>query len=247
MSTGADVVRLAMWSGPRNISTAMMRSWENRPDSIVVDEPLYAYYLAETGSDHPVRDEVIAAGETDWRAVVEYLLGPVPDGVRVFYQKHMSHHLLPDTGRDWIGQLTNVLLIRDPREVVASYGKVRTTVTPHDIGLPQQVELYDRLAAAGTAPAVIDAADFLRNPEWYLRAICDLVGLEFTDRMLTWPAGPRDSDGVWAPHWYDAVWKSTGFAPHQERHPALSGPAAEAVEAARPMYEYLHARRDVLA
>lgn len=239
----SEVVRLAMWSGPRNISTAMMRSWENRPDSIVVDEPLYAYYLAETGSDHPARDEVIAAGETDWRAVVEQLLGPVPDGVRVFYQKHMSHHLLPDTGRDWIAQLTNVLLIRDPREVVASYGRIRATVTPHDIGLPQQIELYDQLAADGTPPTVIDAADFLRDPERYLRAVCDLVGLEFTERMLSWPAGPRDSDGVWAPHWYDAVWKSTGFAPYQERSPKLTGTAAEAAEAARPMYEYLHSHR----
>lgn len=116
----ASPVRLAMWSGPRNISTAMMRSWENRPDSIVVDEPLYAYYLAETGLDHPARDEVIAAGETSWPAVVDQLLGPAPDGVRVFYQKHMSHHLLPSMDRSWIGRLTNVLLIRDPREVVAS-------------------------------------------------------------------------------------------------------------------------------
>ncbi|HEX6198569.1 MAG TPA: hypothetical protein VFZ37_21880 [Jiangellaceae bacterium] len=243
----SDVVRLAMWSGPRNISTAMMRSWENRPDAIVVDEPLYAYYLAATGADHPAREEVIATGETDWRAVVATLLGPVPDGIRVFYQKHMSHHLLPDTGRDWIAQLTNILLIRDPREVVASYGRIRDTVTPHDIGLPQQVELYDRLAADGSPPAVLDAADFLRDPEGYLRALCDMTGLEFTGRMLSWPAGPRDSDGVWAPHWYDAVWKSTGFAPYQERRPALSGSAAEAAEAAWPMYEYLHARRDVLA
>lgn len=235
----SDVVRLAMWSGPRNISTAMMRSWENRPDSIVVDEPLYAYYLAATGSEHPIRDEVIAAGESDWRAVVDQLLRPVPDDVRVFYQKHMSHHLLPDTGRDWISQLTNILLIRDPREVVASYGKIRDTVTPHDIGLPQQVELYDRLAADGTAPTIIDSSDFLRDPESYLRAICDQVGLEFNERMLSWPAGPRDSDGVWAPHWYDAVWQSTGFAPYKERETDLSGAAAEAAEAARPMYEYL--------
>ena len=123
-----DVVRLAVWSGPRNISTAMMRAWENRSDSLVVDEPLYAHYLAETGLDHPVRDEVIAAGEPSWERVVESLLGPVPDGVRVFYQKHMSHHLLPLIDRSWIGQLSNVLLIRDPREVVASYVKSRASV-----------------------------------------------------------------------------------------------------------------------
>jgi hypothetical protein len=238
-----DVVRLAMWSGPRNISTAMMRSWENRPDSIVVDEPLYAYYLAETGLDHPVRDEVIDAGETDWQNVVADLLGPVPDGTAVFYQKHMTHHLLPDTGREWIPELTNVLLIRDPAEVAASYVKSRATVTPDDIGLPQQVDLYDQLAAAGAPPWVIDAADFLRAPEHYLRALCELTGLEFTEAMLTWPAGPRDSDGVWAPHWYDAVWKSTGFAPYRPRNPVLSGAAAETAAACRPHYEYLYGRR----
>lgn len=239
----SKAVRLAMWSGPRNISTAMMRSWENRTDSIVVDEPLYAYYLNETGSDHPVRDEVIAAGETDWRNVVAWLTGPVPDGVAVFYQKHMSHHLLADTGRDWIRQLSNVLLIRDPREVVASYVKSRSTVVPDDIGLPQQALLYDDLAAAGTPPPVVDSGDFLRNPEGYLRALCELHGLEFSDRMLSWPPGPRDSDGVWAPHWYDTVWRSTGFEPYRPREPKLDGHLAETANACLPHYERLYAVR----
>lgn len=239
----SDVVRLAMWSGPRNISTAMMRSWENRPDSIVVDEPLYAYYLAETGLDHPARDEVIAAGGTDWREVVATLLGAVPDGVRVFYQKHMNHHLLPGMGRDWISDLTNVLLIRDPREVVASYVKSRASVTPDDIGLPQQVVLYDELSARDSAPTVIDAADFLRDPSSYLAALCELTGLPFTDRMLSWPAGPRDSDGVWAPYWYDSVRRSTGFAPYRPRNPALTGDIAAVADACRDHYEYLHSRR----
>src|ERR1700709_1245534 len=136
-----DTVRLAMWSGPRNISTALMRSWENRPDTVVVDEPLYAHFLAETGIDHPGRDEVLAVGETDWRVVVDALLAPLPSAVDVFYQKHMAHHLLPSIDRDWIGSLTNVLLIRDPREVVASYVKSRERVTASDIGLPQQISL----------------------------------------------------------------------------------------------------------
>lgn len=239
----SDPVRLAVWSGPRNISTAMMRSWENRPDCAVVDEPLYAHYLAQTGLDHPVRDEVIAAGLTSWRGVVAVLLGPVADGVRIFYQKHMSHHLLPGIDRDWIGRLTNVLLIRDPGEVVASYVKSRSTVTPDDIGLPQQVVLYDELAAGGTPPPVIDAADFLRDPEGYLRALCELIDVPFTDRMLSWPAGPRDSDGIWAPHWYAAVWRSTGFEPYRPRHAVLEGEAAETAAACREHYEYLHARR----
>jgi hypothetical protein len=152
-----DGVRLAVWSGPRNISTALMRAWENRPDARVVDEPLYAYYLHETGIDHPGRDAVIAAGETSWQAVVEQLTAPT-DGV--FYQKHMAHHLLPQLPRDWIASLTNVLLIRDPVEVVASYLRSRAEVTVADIGVVQQVELDDQLG--GDVP-VIDAADFLRD------------------------------------------------------------------------------------
>lgn len=231
-------VRLAMWSGPRNISTALMRSWENRPDCRVVDEPLYAYYLAETGLDHPARDEVIAAGSTDWRAVVADLTAEVTDGV--YYQKHMTHHLLPTLPREWIAKLTNVLLIRDPAEVVASYTRSRATVEAADIGLMQQVQLYEQFG--GQLP-VIDAADFLQQPEAYLRWLCDLVGVEFTDRMLTWPPGARESDGVWAPYWYTAVHASTGFEPYRPREVMLEGAALAAAEQCRPHYERLHAAR----
>jgi hypothetical protein len=227
-----------MWSGPRNISTALMRSWENRPDTVVVDEPLYAYYLNETHLNHPARDEVIAAGEPDWRRAVDALLGPVD--AAVFYQKHMTHHLLPGLPRGWIGQLTNVLLIRDPAEVVASYTRSRTDVEPADIGLLQQVELFDDLDGA---PQIIDAADFLQAPRPYLQALCDLVGVRFDEAMLSWPAGPRDSDGVWARYWYDAVWRSTGFEPYRPRAVHLAGHAAHVAEVCRPAYEYLHERR----
>lgn len=237
---GATVIRLAVWSGPRSISTALMRSWENRPDTVVVDEPLYAHYLAVTGLDHPGRDEVISGGEPDWRRVVRTLLDPVPSGVRVFYQKHMAHHLLPDIDRDWIHRLTNVLLIRDPHEVVASYVKARTDVTADDIGLPQQVRLYDELRAAGAAPLVVDAADLLRSPERYLRSLCDHLGLTFSEAMLSWPPGRRDTDGVWAPYWYDAVWRSTGFGEHRPRRVQLDGIAAAVADQCLPMYHHLH-------
>lgn len=237
-------LRIAMWSGPRNISTAMMRAWENREDCAVSDEPLYAAYLAETGLDHPGRDEVIAAGETDWRRVVDALLGPAPNGAAVWYQKHMSHHLLPDMATDWVFGLRNVLLIRDPAEVVASYIKSRAAVSPEDIGLPQQWRLFQSLRdRAGGPPLVIDAGDFLRAPETYLRALCAAFGIAFTPRMLTWPAGPRDSDGVWAPYWYDAVWASTGFEPWRARETALAGDAADVAEVCRPIYERLRAFR----
>lgn len=237
------VARLAMWSGPRNISTALMRSWENRPDTIVVDEPLYGHYLATTGIDHPGREEIIAALPTDIDEAVAGLLGPVPDGIRVFYQKHMTHHLIDDVPRDWIGELVNVLLLRDPAEVVASYVKSRSEVTLADIGLPQQVSLYDDLVARGRPPLVLDSADFLRNPAAYLRGLCELVGVEFTEAMLRWPAGRRASDGVWGPHWYDAVWRSTGFEAYRPRAVQLDGDALEAAERSRPHYERLHAVR----
>ena len=242
----AEPLRIAMWSGPRNISTAMMRAWENRGDCAVSDEPLYAHYLAHTGLDHPGRDEVIAAGETDWRKVVTDLTGPVPGGASLWYQKHMTHHLLPHMDRGWITQLRNVLLIRDPREVVASYVKARATVTAEDIGLPQQVALYDELCTAGDPPPIIDAGDFLRAPETHLRALCDWLGIEFSERMLHWPKGPRASDGVWAPHWYAHVWESTSFEVPIRRETALSGEAIAVAEACRPLYERLQALRMVV-
>jgi hypothetical protein len=238
-----EVVRLAVWSGPRNISTALMRAWENRPDTVVVDEPLYAHYLAATGIDHPGAADVIRAGETDWRRVVASLLAPPPAGTTLAYQKHMAHHLLPEIDHAWIRELTNVLLIRDPREVVASYTKTRATVTPEDIGLPQQVRLYDELQGRGEPPPVIDAGDFLRDPERYLRALCDHAGVTFTDRMLSWPPGPRPTDGPWAPYWYEAVWRSTGFERPRPRAVHLDGPAAEVAEECLPLYRRLHAVR----
>ena len=236
-------IRLACWSGPRNISTATMRAWENRPDTEVVDEPLYAWYLARTGLDHPGRAEVIEAGETDWRRVVDSLTRPWPAGPVLQYQKHMAQHLLEDLPRDWISSLRNVLLIRDPAEVVSSYLRSRDTVTPDDIGILQQLELHVLL---GPSVPVIDAADFLRSPEAYLRWLCSYACVEFTDRMLSWPPGPRDSDGVWAPYWYDAVLRSTGFEPYRPRRVELPPEGEEVVAATRPAYERLYASRLVL-
>lgn len=237
--TAAAPLRLAVWSGPRNLSTALMRSFENRADTIVVDEPLYAHYLAETGLDHPLRSEVIAAGETDWRRVAERLSGPLEPGVRCFYQKHMAHHLLPHIERDWLSRLTHVFLIREPRAVLASLHAKWPDPRLVDTGLPQQVELFDRtLQETGQAPAVIDSDELLRDPRAVLMKLCERVGLEFDESMLEWPAGKRDSDGVWAAHWYAAVEASTGFGPPRREHtdlPRSLEPLAEECEA-------LHAR-----
>ena len=243
----SEPLHIAMWSGPRNISTAMMRAWENRGDCAVTDEPLYAAFLAASGIDHPGRDEVIAAGETDIRKVIASVLGPVPDGKPVWYQKHMAHHLLPATPREWIPKLTNLLLIRDPGEVVFSYIKSRASVTPEDIGLAQQADLYDAIAkATGAPPPVIDAGDFLRAPEAYLRALCAMFGIDFTPRMLAWPAGRRTSDGIWAKYWYAAVEASTGFEPWRPREVKLDAAAARVVEVCMPHYRRLHAVRMVV-
>ena len=238
-----EPLRIAMWSGPRNISTAMMRAWENREDCAVSDEPLYAHYLAETGLDHPGRDEVIADGETDWRRVVDALVGTAPGDAPVWYQKHMTHHLLPHIDHGWIAGLRNVLLIRDPRKVVASYVKSRAEIAPDDIGLRQQVELYDELSALGTSPPVIDSGDFLRAPEAHLRGLCDWLGIDFSERMLHWPRGPRPSDGIWAPHWYAHVWESTGFEAPEPRSIELTERAQGVVDACEPHYARLHALR----
>jgi hypothetical protein len=212
-------VRVAMWSGPRNISTAMMRSWGNRDDCVVVDEPLYAHYLAISRKLHPGMDEVIAAGQTDWRRVVEVLTGSIPDQRRIYYQKHMTHHLLPEMDRKWLDQLMNCFLIRDPREVLASYAKIVETPTLEDTGFPQQAEIFEHVRQhAGRVPPVLDAADVLRDPRRMLGLLCDALEIDFQESMLAWPAGPRLTDGVWAKYWYAEVEKSTGFRPYQPKN-----------------------------
>lgn len=236
-------VRVGMWSGPRNISTAMMRAWENRPDTVVVDEPLYAAYLDRTGVEHPMREEVIASQPTELDAAVAALTEPLPEGRSVHYAKHMSHHVSREMDLDWTLGFANVLLVRDPAEVVASYVRARESCEPDDIGLPQQGWLMELWDAHGLDVPVIDARDFLRAPEAHLRWLCDRLGIPFTDRMLSWPPGPRASDGVWAPHWYAAVWSSTGFEPWRPRDTTLSEHDAAVAEACRPVYEALRARR----
>ena len=207
-----------MWSGPRNLSTALMRAWQNRGDTAVWDEPFYAFYLSATDTNHPGAAEVIAAGETDWPRVVERLTGDVTGNRAVFFQKHMTHHLLPEIDRAWMDEVENCFLIRDPREVIASYARVRDKVDAEDVGILQQAEIFDFVASRRKrAPLVLDARDLLDNPRGILRALCEGLGIEFTENMLSWPPGPRPSDGVWAKHWYRSVYESTGFKPHLPR------------------------------
>lgn len=229
-----------MWSGPRNISTAMMRAFENREDTVVSDEPFYAAYLVRSGAEHPLREETLASQPTDWRTVAAAMIGPAPGGAPIWYQKHMCHHMLPGFGLEWMDDCASAFLIRAPEQVLVSYAAKRTRPTLADIGVVRQVDLFDRVAdRLGKAPPVIDGADVLRDPRATLAALCAALGMRFSERMLFWPAGRRASDGAWAPAWYDAVEKSTGFtAPRRfATMDDLADSAKAIAEAARPFYE----------
>jgi hypothetical protein len=235
----SEQARIAMWSGPRTLSTAMMRAWENRADTVVVDEPLYAYYLAATGLDHPGRDDVIAGQPTDWRTVVaELTTGPLPAGTTIGYQKHMTHHVLPEVDLAAFAGLRHAFLLRDPRQLLASYAKVRTEPTLADLGITAQLALFRRFGGP-----VIDSGDLLRNPERVLRALCAALEVPFDAAMLSWPAGPRSSDGVWAPHWYAAVEASTGFGPYREPTGQLPDHLAELADQCRDAYDEMAGHR----
>jgi hypothetical protein len=228
-----------MWSGPRTVSTALMRAWENRPDTVVVDEPLYAFYLDRTDIDHPGRDEIIASMPTDWRRVLgELSTEPLPAGASVFYQKHMTHHLLPEIDRAALGGLSHAFLIRDPRQLLASYARVRSEPTLADLGLEQQVEIFRAFGGP-----VLDSGDILRQPRAALEALCAALGVGFDPAMLAWPPGPRATDGVWARHWYDGVRASTGFGPYREPAGELPPRLEPLAARCQPFYEELSARR----
>jgi len=235
-----------MWSGPRNLSTALMRSWESRADTAVVDEPLYAVYLAATGKDHPARDAVLASQPTDWRDVAAALTGPVPGGAPLWYQKQMAHHLLPHVGRDWLDDpsFRHAFLIRDPAAMIVSLDKVTPDPTLEDTGLPQQVELFERVRQRdGRTPPVVDAADVLRDPRAVLRALCAALDVPFDDAMLSWAPGPRATDGVWAAHWYASVERSTGFGPPRDEAVDVPARLAPLLAAATPLYRRLAVHR----
>jgi Sulfotransferase domain len=233
-------VRIAMWSGPRTVSTALMRSFGNRPDTVVVDEPLYAFYLDRTGIDHPGRAEIIASMPTDWRTVLAGLThDPLPDGTQVYYQKHMTHHLLAEIDRAALAGLKHAFLIRDPRRLLASYARVRSAPTLADLGIVQQAEIFTAFGGP-----VIDSADILRDPRAALEALCDALGIAFDPAMLSWPAGPQPYDGVWSHYWYGSVLRSTGFAPYDESWAVDLPPELEDLAAScQPYYEQLAARR----
>ncbi|MEM9974583.1 MAG: HAD family hydrolase [Pseudomonadota bacterium] len=234
-------MRIAMWSGPRNLSPAMMYAFAQRADCAVWDEPFYAAYLAATGLDHPMRDAILAAGETDPRVVAARCAGPAPQGRAVFYQKQMTHHQLPGFPTDWMAEAAHVFLLRHPTRVVASYAKKREAPVLEDLGFVQQRAIFERVRGMGLAPIVIDSADVRADPERALTGLCAALGLAFDPAMLAWPAGGRAEDGVWAPHWYGAIHRSTGFEAAEGPVPDLPGDLAAVAEAALPHYEAMRA------
>jgi hypothetical protein len=239
-----SIRRIAMWSGPRNLSTAMMRAFSSRPDCAVSDEPFYAAYLAATGIVHPMNDEVLASQPQDPHQVAADMLGPVPSDKPVWYQKHMAHHMIDGFPLDWMDRVTNVFLLRSPERVLASYAQKREDVSLRDIGFAEQAALFDRVAdRTGQTPVVVDSEDVRRDPHGALSALCAAIDLPFTEAMLRWPSGQHPDDGVWAPHWYGAIFNSTGFAPPDEKPVTLPDHLRTIADAARPFYERMAAHK----
>jgi len=237
-------MRIAMWSGPRNLSTAMMRSFGNRADTFVSDEPFYGAFLETSGTPHPMRDEVIEAMDCDWHSIARTLAGPVPNGAALWYQKHMWHHMVGPVGYDDFAGFTHAFLIRDPARMIASYLRKREAANFEDFGLDRQADFFAREAdRLGAAPPVVDAHDVLADPEATLRALCRRLSIPFDPAMLSWPPGRRATDGPWAPHWYQAVEASTGFGPPEAEPVDLPDPARRLADRCRPYYEQLAAHR----
>jgi hypothetical protein len=233
-------VRIAMWSGPRNLSTALMYAFAARGDCACWDEPFYAAYLAATGLPHPMAAAVIAAGDTDAARVAAACAGPAPGGLPLFYQKHMTVHMVAGFPLGFMSACVNVFLIRHPARVIASYAAKRENPTIDDLGFARQAALFDREAERlGRAPPVIDSADIRADPAAALARLCGAIGIPYTDRMLHWPAGPKPFDGAWAPHWYPAVHRSTGFDAAEGQLPAVDPAHRPLLDAALPVYDRL--------
>ena len=239
-----NITRIAMWSGPRNISTAMMRSFENREDTLVIDEPFYAYYLNKTGLNHPLKEKVIASQSTNWDEIVSQLNGDIPKEKKIFYQKHMVHHILSFDKIGWVKNFKNCLLIRHPKQVIVSYSKKSKINSINDLGFVQQVELFEQIKnLTGSYPAVIDSKDILLDPKLYLSKLCNYFDISFLEEMLSWPIGQRTSDGIWGSHWYKNVINSNGFIPYKELKESIHQKDMQFYQNSIEHYNYLSSHK----
>jgi hypothetical protein len=233
-------LKIAMWSGPRNISTAMMRSWENRHDCEVIDEPFYAYYLKQTQSPHPCFEEILASQSTQYDEVAKQLIQNQTAAIQ--YQKHMTHHMLQNVDLKWTQHLQHCFLIRDPHEIVNSYTNSRGKCTAEDIGIIRQAQLYEKITALTSQEIpVIDSNAVLNNPSLVITKMCEALSIDFQENMLSWPKGRRKSDGVWAKHWYHSVEASSGFAKISKKSFNLTKTQLEVVEEVMPYYNQMKA------
>ena len=236
-----------MWSGPRNVSTALMRSFENRLDCFVSDEPFYSYFLYKTGLKHPLRDEIIKSGLTDCHEVIKYITGPIPSSKNIWYQKHMTHHILQEVNMEWIKNMKNCLLIRHPNDVILSYTKKNKINNIQQLGYLQQIDIYKILAHdIGVPPIIIDAKDLLQEPRNMLIEICKKLNIEFDERMLSWPSGDRATDGIWGKHWYKKVETSTGFKPYIKNNRIIPPEYQGIYDECMKYYNFLYQKRVIL-
>ena len=233
-------IRIAMWSGPRNISTAMMRSFGNRGDTFVIDEPFYAFYLSHSGFNHPGKEEVLKSQSTNWDEVVRLITGDIPDKKFIWYQKHMVHHIANEKDIDWLKNFHNCFLIRNPKEVIISYAKQTPINEITDLGFVQQVNLFKKIKTfTGKTPFVFDAKDILINPEKYLKKMCEYFNINFSSKMLKWPKGERSTDGVWSPYWYKNVINSDSFFPYKDSKEEVPSKYNNLLNECLSYYDYL--------
>ena len=238
---------IAMWSGPRNISTALMRSFENRSDCFVSDEPFYSYFLYKTELKHPLSNEIIKYGLTDYNEIIKYITGPIPSSKNIWYQKHMAHHISAGANMDWIKKMENCLLIRHPSDVISSYSKKNEINSIQQLGYLQQIEIYEMLTKdLGIAPIIINAEDLLREPRKMLIEICKNLKIKFNDKMLSWPPGVRKTDGLWGKHWYKQVEASTGFKPYIKTNRIIPTKYQSLYDECIKYYDFLYQNRIIL-
>ena len=208
---------IACWSGPRNISTALMRSWSSRKDTFVTDEPFYSYYLKEKKLKHPLYKEIINMYSSNYEEVVDYLVGKVPNYKKIWYQKHMAHHILDLNEIEWISNCNNCILIRHPEEVISSFTKKNKLKSVEELGYPQQYEIIKFLKKMNKTFIIIDSKELLMNPEKLLSDWCSKINIKFYKSMLKWEKGNHINDGIWWESWYDNVIKTTGFDKYEKK------------------------------